>query len=129
MMFFLKPDEPYQENSWVRGPFALWERSERSRHDLSFKLRLFDPFGREVSGLLLAHRRFKCPQAVFDWKKVPCHMFYPGKLYSAIHSFHFDVCGSGQDHCIGILPFGLELVSWGSLGSFLPGLDQHPFSD
>jgi hypothetical protein len=40
----------------------------------------------------------------------------------AVQSSCFYGCGSGQNHWIENLPFGLELVSW---GSFLPGLDQH----
>jgi hypothetical protein len=45
------------------GPFALWERSERSRHDSSLKLKLLIPPDENFSGLLQAGRS-ECPQAV-----------------------------------------------------------------
>jgi hypothetical protein len=53
-----------------------------------------------------------------------CCTLYPRRVNPTNYSMHFDSHGHGQDHWITVLPFGLELVSW---GSFFPGLHEHLF--
>jgi hypothetical protein len=90
-------------------------------------LKLSDPLGRGVLGLLSGHRKV-CPQTVLGHRRFLCHTLCPRRMNPAIHSWHFDGCESGWDHQrdpsiwagVGQLGFLSSTNSPGSILSSLP---------